>query len=91
MVIGKSGKPKTFENVNLSDLPAQYKSEKSAWMNYQQLKEWFFKIFVPTTKQFLKEKKLPQKAILLIIDNASCHPFEKELCHGDIFVKFLKS
>ncbi|XP_025420067.1 jerky protein homolog-like [Sipha flava] len=33
LVIGKSAKPRAFKNVNMSALPAQYTSQKSAWMN----------------------------------------------------------
>lgn len=57
-------------------------------MNGNIFKNWFFEIFVPTTKTFLKQKKLSEKAVLFI-DNAPCHPSENELRNGEIFVKFL--
>ncbi|XP_025425198.1 jerky protein homolog-like [Sipha flava] len=88
LVIGKSVKPRAFKNVNMSALPAQYTSQKSAWMNGNIFKNWFFETFVPTTKTFLKQKKLPKKAVLFI-DNAPCHPSESELRDGEIYVKFL--
>uniref|UniRef100_A0A2S2QI26 Jerky-like n=1 Tax=Sipha flava TaxID=143950 RepID=A0A2S2QI26_9HEMI len=88
LVIGKSVKPRAFKNVNMSALPAQYTSQKSAWMNGNIFKNWFFETFVPTTKTFLKQKKLPEKAVLFI-DNAPCHPSESELRDGEIYVKFL--
>lgn len=88
LVIAKSAKPRALKNVNVNALPAQYTSHKSAWMNGKIFKDWFFEKFVPTTKKFFREKKLPEKAVLFI-DNAPCHPSEEELRDGEIFVKFL--
>lgn len=68
LVIEKSARHRAFKNVDVSALPAQYTSQKSAWMNGNIFKNWFFEKFVPTTKKFLKQKKLPEKA-LLFIDN----------------------
>jgi len=72
----------------VSTLPALYTSQKSAWMNGNIFKNWFFEKFVPTIMTFLKQKKLPEK-VVLFIDNAPCHPSENELRDGNIFVKFL--
>lgn len=72
LVIGNSAKPKAFKNVNVSALPAHYTLQKSAWTNGNIFKDWFFIKFVPTTKKFLREKKLPEKAVLFI-DNVPCH------------------
>ena len=82
-VIAKSAKPRALKNVNVNALPAQYTSHKSAWMKGKMFKDWFFYKFVPTTKKFLREKKLPEKAVLFI-DNAPCHPSEEELRDGKI-------
>jgi len=88
LVIGKSAKPRAFKNINMSALPAQYTSQQFAWMIGNIFKNWFFETFVPTTKTFLKQKKLPKKAVLFI-DNAPCHPSENEIRDGEIYVKFL--
>lgn len=40
------------------------------------------------TKTFFKQKKLPEK-VVLFIDNDACHPSKNELRDGDIFVKHL--
>jgi len=61
-VIGKSGKP--FKNVNMSALPAQYTSQKSAWMNGNIFKNWFFETFVPTTDIFETEKTSRKSCIV---------------------------
>jgi hypothetical protein len=65
LVIGKSAKPRAFKNVNMSALPAQYTSQKSAWMNGNIFKNWFFKTFMPTTKTFLKQKKTSRKSCIV--------------------------
>lgn len=43
---------------------------------------------MPAVKKHLKEKKFPEKAMLLI-DNAPTYPEEAVLKSGGIFVKFL--
>ena len=47
-------------------------------------------VFLPAVKAHLKNKKLPQKAMLLL-DNAALHPDENLLqtADGQIFVKYL--
>ena len=65
LVIGKSAKPRAFKNVDMSALPAQYTSQKSAWMNGKIFKNWFFETFVPTTKTFLKQKNFQKKLYCL--------------------------
>ncbi|XP_066903730.1 jerky protein homolog-like [Halyomorpha halys] len=73
-VIGKSRKPRAFKNIsNLSALPVHYRVQKSAWMDRELFSEWFNNVFVPEVANYLKNKNLPQKAILLL-DNAPSHP-----------------
>nr|XP_024218404.1 jerky protein homolog-like [Halyomorpha halys] len=73
-VIGKSRKPRAFKNIsNLSALPVHYRAQKSAWMDRELFSEWFNNVFVPEVANYLKDKNLPQKAILLL-DNAPSHP-----------------
>ena len=66
----------------------KYRSQKNLWMTSDIFLDWFMKEFVPAVKRFLKKKKLPQKAILLL-DNAPSHPSEDELEKDDIKAKFL--
>ncbi|VEN43486.1 unnamed protein product [Callosobruchus maculatus] len=87
-VIGKSKKPRAFKNLNPSSLPVYYRNQKSAWMDCNLFKSWFFDEFVPSVEKNLKEKKLPARAILLL-DNAPSHPPEQELVKGDIKALFL--
>lgn len=73
LVIGKSKKPRAFKNLNMAAFPANYCNQKSAWMSQIIFSDWFHKKFVPQVKAHLAEKKLPQKALLLM-DNAPTHP-----------------
>lgn len=88
LIIGKSKKPRAFKNLALQGLPASYSNQKSAWMDKNIFKTWFFDEFVPEVTKFLNERELPQKALLLI-DNAPSHPDEEVLCSGDIKAIFL--
>ncbi|XP_055708815.1 jerky protein homolog-like [Phlebotomus papatasi] len=87
-VIGKSEKPRALKHVNKFDLPVKYGHQPSAWMSRYLFKEWFFNDFVPQVCQYLANKNLPQKAVLLL-DNAPVHPDEKELVSGGIRVLYL--
>lgn len=88
LVIGKSKKPRAFKNLNLQGLPTAYRNQKSAWMDTNIFKEWFFREFVPEVETFLNNEGLPRKALLLI-DNAPSHPSAEELSSGDIKTIFL--
>jgi hypothetical protein len=89
--IGKSKKPRAFKKVkDMSTLPVSYKNQRNAWMDTQIFTSWFKEEFVPAVTKFLKDKGLPQKAILLV-DNAPCHGQKdlKSLKVGGIRVIFL--
>lgn len=59
-------------------------------MNKDIFSGWFNKKFCPQVKDFLKLKRLPERAALLL-DNAPSHPNESLLKSNDgkIFVKYL--
>lgn len=88
MLIGKSKKPRAFKNVHIQSLPVYYKNQKSAWMDADLFKKWFFDEFVPNVETFLRNQNLPRKAVLLL-DNAPCHPNDDELVSGNIKALFL--
>lgn len=88
VVIGKLAKPSAIRDIPKSSLPVYYRSQKSAWMSPEIFEEWFKSEFVPKAKEFLKEKKLPQKALLLL-DNAPHHPSADRLEVGDFKVRYL--
>ena len=45
-------------------------------------KPWFFDVFIPKVKSYLREKSLTQKAVLLL-DNASSHSSSDSLQSSD--------
>lgn len=85
MMIGKSKNPRAFKNwQNI----LYYKSSKNAWQTTFLFKEWFFNEFVPSVRKHFKEKKLPERALLLL-DNASSHSDETELQTEDGNIKVM--
>lgn len=70
LVLGKSKNPRAFKNM--PRLPVCYKNQKRAWVTREIFFEWFHENFVPEVRKFLKGKKLPIKA-LLVLDNAPGH------------------
>lgn len=79
MMIGKSEKPRPFKNW---DNMLYYKASKNSWQTTSLFKNWFFDQFVPSVRHHLKEKNLPEKAILLI-DNCTAHGTETMLRTDD--------
>lgn len=69
LVIGKSNKPRCFKGV--ASLPADYASNKRAWMT----KDIFSKWLVQTDKEMQKKKK----KILLLLDNCAAHVVDVRL------------
>lgn len=66
LVIGKSARPRCFGRLNIQNLPVQWKSNRTAWMNALLFTEW-----LDNLNQSMKKKK---RKILLFLDNAPCHP-----------------
>jgi len=50
-----------------------WRSHHKAWVTRQLFTEWFIEVFAPSAKEYLEEKNLPLKA-LLVMDNALAHP-----------------
>jgi len=73
LVIGKSKKPKSFKGIEDKNLPVHYYNQRGAWMNREIFEDWFKNKWVPEVRSFLKDKGLPQKAVLLL-DSATSHP-----------------
>ena len=48
-------------------------------------KQWFYQSFVPSMKVYCEEKNIAFK-ILLLVDNAPCHP---DLKHDNVKLHFL--
>ena len=68
--------------TEVKNLPVDYYNQKGAWMDMDIFEDWFKKKWVPEVQAFLKNKGLPQKAVLLL-DNAPSHPNESVLKTND--------
>ena len=90
MLIGKSRQPRCFNNSFNPRL--HYRSSRNACQTSQLFKEWFFNIFIPQSRAHLRERNLPEKAVLLL-DNVTCHGDSEILKSedGNIFVLFFPS
>ena len=82
LIIGKSQKPRCFNHLNMSNLPAHYTSQNKCWMTAEIFKDWFFSDFVPQVRRHLRKKNLESKALLLI-DNCPAHPSIDQLSTSD--------
>ena len=57
LLIGKSRKPRCFDHLNMSNLPAHYTSQNKCWMTAEIFKDWFFNDFVPRKVLPVKYRK----------------------------------
>ena len=56
-----------------SKLPAMWQSSPTSLCTRQFFVEWLYETFGPQVKEYLKEKWLPLKC-LLVMDNVTVHP-----------------
>ena len=66
LMIVKSQNPRCFKHMDFSQMPAQWKANKKAWMNSSIFGEWL--------KDINNKMKRQKRKILLFIDNATSHP-----------------
>ena len=64
-----------------SKLPVMWQSNCKSWCTRQLFVEWVSETLGPHVMEYLKEKQLPLKCIL-VIDNATVHP--RDLNLGDL-------
>ena len=57
-------------------------------MDVKLFEEWVFQEFIPSVRKYLQERKLPEKALLLL-DNAPAHPSTDVLQTEDRAIKCL--
>lgn len=75
-----------MKNINKTKLPVYWTANKKAWVTTKIFEDWFQNIFAKESETYIKSKNLDFK-ILLLVDNAPCHP--KNLEHANIKVLFL--
>ena len=75
-----------MKNINKTELPVFWRSNKKAWMTQDLFKDWFYNCFTPAVETHTMEKKMYFK-VLLVLDNASCHNIQ--LDHPNVKIVFL--
>ena len=81
IVIWKSENPRCFKGVNKAKLPVQYYSQQKAWMTSEIMRH--------ILKTQNRKLKLANRSVLLLLDNAGCHPPDVKDCYTNIKVVFL--
>ena len=78
IVIWKSENPRCFKGVDKNSLPVTYYSQKKAWMTVD--------IFRSILTAWNRKLQAKDRSILLLIDNAGCHPTESQCKFSNIKV-----
>jgi DDE superfamily endonuclease len=79
LVIGKYGKPRCFKDINVANLPIQYRHNTKAWMLGSLFEEWL--------KDFDHEVGIKHggQQVLLLVDNCPSHKIDGlSLRHVDV-------
>ena len=81
IVIWKAEKPRCFKGVDVSKLPVKYFSQANAWMTGEILDE-----VLTTLNHCLSSCS---RSIVLLLDNAGCHPHDLKGKYSNIRIIFL--
>lgn len=79
LVIGKSKNPRILRNICL---PVFYINQSKACITREVITQWFQDEFIPEVRKFMRQSKLPEKA-LLILDKLPKHINAKDLVSSD--------
>lgn len=88
MLVYKSENPRALKHKQKHHLPIFWKSNKSAWVTKIIFQDWFKNSFIGEVKEFLTQKNLAFK-VLLLLDNVGSHDESLQTIHPDIEVVFL--
>ena len=88
LLVYRADNPRALKNINKSQLPVIWKSNKKAWVTLVVFKDWFFHHFIPEVKLYCQENDVPFN-ILLILDNAPGHPPYLDNLDPDVKVVYL--
>ncbi|XP_054569450.1 tigger transposable element-derived protein 1-like [Eptesicus fuscus] len=80
--------PRAIKGIWKGLLPVIWKSNKKAWMTRSVFEDWFTNHFVPEVKDYCASRGLPFK-VLLVLDNAPCHPADLNDIHPNVKVVYL--
>lgn len=86
LAIHKSLNPRAFKKQDKEKFPVFWRANKKAWMTAALFREWFTDMFIPEVENYLKKKNLSFK-VLLLVDNATCHP--EDLKHPNVRIEYL--
>lgn len=73
LLVYHSENPRAFKHISKSELGVLWRSNQKAWVTRILFTQWMKEVFCPSVRDYLKEKNLPMKA-LLVMDNAPAHP-----------------
>ncbi|XP_068210914.1 tigger transposable element-derived protein 1-like [Palaemon carinicauda] len=82
--------PPPLKDKVKTSLPVYWQHNAKAWVTASLFKQWFHQCFIPEVEAYLGREGLPFK-VLLIIDNAPCHPQEIVIENEHVHVEFLPS
>ncbi|XP_044589588.1 jerky protein homolog-like [Cotesia glomerata] len=76
-VIGRSAQPRCLRGIK--NVPVHYTNQENSWMTCEIMKTWYTETFLPEIKKKHRIDENPETKIVLIMDNAACHPPAEEL------------
>lgn len=85
-LIYKSQNPRALKNKNKNVLPVHWMHNPKAWITRNLIRDWFHQCFLPEVKDYLKDKGLEFK-VLLLMDNADGHAVD--IAYDGVQVEFL--
>ncbi|XP_070614807.1 tigger transposable element-derived protein 1-like [Erythrolamprus reginae] len=86
-LIYKSRNPRALKNRNKNALPVYWMHNPKAWITKVLTRDWFHQCFIPQVKDYLADKRLNFK-MLLLVDNAGGHD-DLAHEHDGVQVEFL--
>ena len=72
LLVYHAANPRALKNTPKASLPVIWMNNINAWVTVEIFEEWFINHFIPAVKNYLREKKLPFK-VLLLLDYAPGH------------------